>query len=625
MKKLLASVFGIITLFNVGYGQDKEENPDNTGILDEILIQGSRIEIPFSESTRDVQIVTAEEISNLPVQSINELLAYVGGVDIRQRGPFGGQADISLDGGTFEQTLVLINGVKLIDDQTAHLMMNIPIPLQAIDHIEVLRGTAARVYGINALTGAINIVTKNSAQSFLLADFNLASGFKKREEDDKNGVYGGGSIELVGNYAFKKQRHLLAFSQDLYNGQRYNTALNNTRLFYNGKYKFDAKNSIQAMAGYTHNRYGANGFYAAPGDKEAEEISETSIFSLSSTHRLGNFTIKPRISDRYDTDDYRYFKHDLNTARSQHYTNAFSAELNVGLQTDFGDFGLGWETRLSHISSSNMGKHSRDNHGAYVEYRRKFGDKWITTLGAYLNYNTDYDWQTYPGMDIAYTPTTHWKISANVGSAQRLPSFTDLYIDQAPGNVGNPNVRPEKAWQYEGAVAYDKNNFSIKTGYFYRDISDFIDWVRANDSVPYSSDNLGQNKTHGIYTRIRQEFKFGGNQSFGYNLSYNYLNPTINSDSSQESKYILESLKHQFIAGINYLRGNFSVQIQNRWVKRELNSGYDLLDIRAQYQLKSFRLYTDVSNVFNTAYKEAGAVPMPPRWFSIGVKYKLTE
>src|SRR5699024_8500086 len=144
--------------------------------------------------------------------SVNELLAYVGGIDIRQRGPFGGQADISLDGGTFEQTLVLINGVKLIDDQTAHLMMNIPVPIQAIDHIEVLRGTAARIYGINALTGAINIVTKSSARTFLLTDVNMASGFKKREEDDKSGIYGGGSLELVGNFAHKKQRHLLAFS-----------------------------------------------------------------------------------------------------------------------------------------------------------------------------------------------------------------------------------------------------------------------------------------------------------------------------------------------------------------------------------------------------------------------------
>ena len=78
------------------------------------------------------------------MHSINELLAYVGGLDIRQRGPFGGQADVSMDGGTFEQ-LCLIKWDKTLDDQTAHIMMSNPVPVEAIERIEVLRGAAARV------------------------------------------------------------------------------------------------------------------------------------------------------------------------------------------------------------------------------------------------------------------------------------------------------------------------------------------------------------------------------------------------------------------------------------------------------------------------------------------------
>src|SRR5690606_23168265 len=101
--------------------------------------------------------------------------SYISGVDIRQRGPFGTQTDISIDGGTSEQTLVLLNGVKMIDAQTAHNMMNIPVPLSAIDHIEVLRGAAARIYGINALTGAINIVTKKGTRSSVAADVQVGS------------------------------------------------------------------------------------------------------------------------------------------------------------------------------------------------------------------------------------------------------------------------------------------------------------------------------------------------------------------------------------------------------------------------------------------------------------------
>ncbi len=609
------------SFIQLAFGQTQaEENR-----LEEVLIQGNRLETLFSESTRDIQILQQEDIAKLPVHSVNELLAYVGGVDVRQRGPFGGQADISMDGGTFEQTLVLLDGVKLIDDQTAHLMMNIPIPLGAIDRIEVLRGAAARLYGVNALTGAINIVTRKENTSFVAADVRLGSSFRSREEEDRNGIYGGGGVELVGNYATQKQRHLWAISQDLYNGQRYNTALNNTRLFYTGNYKVDPQHAIQTLMGYAHNRYGANGFYAAPGDKDAEEINETFIFSVSSVHKWGRFTLKPRVSNRYDSDDYRYFKHDLDQARSVHYTNALMAELNASFRTAIGEFGWGWESRFSRINSSNIGKHTRDNHGAYAEYKGKYGQKWIATMGAYLNYNTDYGWQVYPGADVAFLPDENWKFSASIGSAQRLPSFTDLYVDQAPGNVGNPDLGSEKAWQYELGGEYTVKTLRVKAGYFYRDISAFIDWVREEENQPYSPHNLGSNKVQGIYGRLQQDFQVRPDQHFGYHVRYHYLSPSMSSVSEGQSKYVLENLKHQLIVGANYTYGPFFFQFENRTLKRELNSSYTLLDVRLQYQKGPSQLYLDVSNVFNTAYREAGAVPMPPRWFSIGMKYRWNK
>lgn len=602
------------------FAQEKTEDK-TANKLEEIVIEGNRLTIPFSESTRDIRVITQEEIQRLPAKSINELLAYVGGVDIRQRGPFGAQADVSIDGGTSEQTLVLLNGIKLINAQTAHNMMNIPVPLEAIDHIEVLSGAAARVYGINALTGAINIVTKKSKTSFVTANVELGSSFEAQAPGDGNGVYGGGSMQLVGNYGGENQRHLFALSQDLYNGQRYNTAYKATRLFYNGAYEFDTNNSIEALAGYVHNRFGANGFYAAPGDKNAEEIAQTAIFSISSEHHFGNFTISPRISDRYDKDDYRYYKHNLNAGRSIHYTNALMAELNASLETEIGDFGFGLESRFGKINSSNIGEHERNNHGAYAEYRNKFFGKLITNVGVYANYNTDYGWQAYPGIDLGYLVTDYWKVSASIGSGQRIPSFSDLYLDQAPGNVGNPNVQPESAWEYEANIEYHKGTFHATAGAFYRNITDFIDWVRPNKNLPYSPVNFGENKVYGIDVHLRQQFYWSNDQEFGYRLSYNYLDPQPMTRDDKQSKYVLQALKHQLIAGVNYSYQDFTVQVTNRYIKRMLNDPYAVLDLRASYQLDAFRLYTDVSNILNAEYKEAGAVPMPSRWFSIGVTF----
>lgn len=614
MKKTII-ICAVLSTFGWAWSQEK------TSDVEEVILQGNRIEIPFSQSTRDVQIITKEEIKKLPAKSINELLTYVGGVDVRQRGPFGTQADISVDGGSFEQTLVLINGIKMIDSQTAHNMMNLPVTLDAIDHIEVLRGAAARVYGINALTGAINIVTRKEKKPFVAVDLFAGSSFKSKEEGDGSGIYSGAGLQVTGNYGDEKQNHLFSAGKTTSNGQRYNSAQEGYKFFYNGNYEINPQHSIQAMAGYTKNKFGANGFYAAPGDKNSEEIVNTSLFSLSSKHKLGQVTISPRISDRYNEDDYRYFKDKLDVARSRHYTNALMLELNGNVKTPIGEFGLGWESRLEKIKSSNIGDRKRDNHGAYAEFKTQIGEKLLANIGAYVNYNSDYGWKVYPGVDLSYLLNQYWKFSASIGSGERIPSFTDLYLNQKPGNVGNPFIQPENAWQYEANVKYTKGNFGLQAGYFYRDITDFIDWVRPDASVPYSPVNFGNNRIHGFYSRIQQNFSISESQKLGVKLSYNFLSPKVIGDTNDQSKYVLESLKHQFISGIHYSINNFNVQIENRWLKRELNDAYNLTDLRLAYQWKALRIYADITNVFDAQYKESGAVPMPGRWYSLGLKY----
>src|SRR5690606_19441233 len=103
-------------------------------------------------------------------------------------------------------------------------------------------------------------------------------------------------------------------------------------------------------------------------------------------------------------------------------------------------------------------EHKRNNHGAYAEFKSHLGDKITGTVGSYANYNTDYGWQLYPGIDLAYSINNHWKISTSIGSGQRIPSFTDLYLNQLPGNIGNEFLKAEKAWNYEGNIQYNKEN-----------------------------------------------------------------------------------------------------------------------------------------------------------------------
>lgn len=620
MKRIGITICIAIATF-ISYAQEIEDSTQ----IESIVIQGNRLQIPFSQSSRNIQIITKEEIARYPVKSINELLAYVGGVDLRQRGPFGTQADVSIDGGSFEQTLVLLNGVKLINSQTAHNTLNLPIPLDAIDHIEVLRGPAARKYGINSLTGAINIVTKKSTKSFVSANAYAGSSFDKKEAGDGNGIYGGGGVQVTGNFGTEKTSHLVAISKDNYNGQRYNTAQNNGKAYYNGSVDFNKNNSMQWLGGYSYSNFGANGYYAAPGDKNSQEIVETGLFSLSSQHKMGRFTLSPRISNRYDEDDYRYFKDKLSVARSKHYTNAMMAEINSSVTTKIGDFGLGLESRFETINSSNIGKHNRNTYGTYAEYKGFYWNKVMVNAGAFVNYNTSYGWQVYPGMDVAYLFYPGWKLSASAGSGQRIPSFTDLYLNQKPGNVGNPNVKPENAWQYEANIQYTHKTLKVQAGYFYRDITNFIDWVRDSSNVPYSPLNIGRNLIQGVNARVSQDFTFNKDHRFGYFVNYNYLLPNYQSSGTGQSKYILETLRNQLIVGVNYSYKSLTFQVNSRFIERIANKAYILLDARVNYEVKGFTTYVDVTNILNAIYKEAGAVPMPPRWFSVGLKYNWTQ
>ena len=130
--------------------------------LDEVQITGSRAPLTASQSAKIVEVISRDDIHRAEAQTINDVLKLATGVDVRQRGGFGVQTDISINGGTFDQITILLNGVPLTSPQTGHNAADFPVSLDDIDHIEVLEGAAARVFGSAAFSGAINIVTKSN-------------------------------------------------------------------------------------------------------------------------------------------------------------------------------------------------------------------------------------------------------------------------------------------------------------------------------------------------------------------------------------------------------------------------------------------------------------------------------
>lgn len=615
------SLLSILLAPTLIYAQDSKRD---TSSIAEVMISENRLQIPFNKQSRNIQIIDKAEIQKLPVKSIIEVLSYIGGVDVRQRGPFGTQADISIDGGLFDQTLILLNGVKISDVQTGHHSMNLPVSLDAVERIEVLKGPAARVYGINALTGAINIITTTSKTNNLSVNLQTGSSFESKEVGDGKGIYAGGTAQAVMNFGTERFRNLLSLGYGKANGMRYNSGAEDKKVFYQSKYHFNENNDVNMMLGYIDNQFGTNGYYAAPGDRESYELVNTFIGSFGSFHRLSdNFIIKPRVSYRNNKDDYRYFKNDLSKARSEHETDAASVEINTLWHSAIGDFGFGLESRSEKIESTNIGNYHRYNHGMYAEYKTEAIQNLYLNVGTYVNYNTQYGWEVFPGVDASYIFANKFKAAFNVGSSQRLPSYTDLYLKQAK-NIGNANLRPESAWQYELNFRYFTSAAYIQAGYFNRRIDQFIDWVSDNPEMVFQAQNLGDNRIDGINVSAGYKLEFNPNSKLNIDASYNYLKPkTKIYDEGVVSKYVLESLKHQAILRANYYVNNINIGLANRWVERELNKPYFISDVKLGYTLADWNIYVDVNNIFNQSYNEVGSILLPKRWFALGVKWNL--
>lgn len=593
--------------------------------LQEVVISENRLQIPFTQQNRNIQVIDRKQIDALPARSINELLSHIGGVDLRQRGPFGTQADVSIDGGTFEQTLILVNGIKVLDAQTAHNGLNLPIPTDAIERIEIIRGPAARIYGINSLTGAINIVTRKPQQPELSAHAYAGTGFQ-RDTAGNGALFNGRGLQLGGTYATSQQQHSLYGGHESGNGYRYNTAFRNHKAYYQGNIQTNTTDALTLMGGYVYNNFGANGFYAAPGDRESQEIVQTALAAIAYHAQLTErFSLSPRVSYRYAYDDYRYFRNDLGRARSQHHGHAVNTEINGTWHTAAGTIGVGAEMRREIIRSSNIGNHDRNNYGLYAEFKTERIRNLLLNAGVYANYNSDYGWQVFPGIDLGYQLSREWKIVAHTGTGQRIPSFTDLYLDQRPGNIGNPLLQSERSWYAEGGIKYSRERLAAQATYFYRNVNDFIDWVRESSDEPWQPYNFQHNRTRGVTFSGNYRVLHDTRVNLMTGVSYTWLSPTFDggNDTGVLSKYAIESLRHQATANLTIGVDHFSATLAGRFNQRISYRSYFLGDVRLAYQFKPLGVYLDAQNVFDVTYIEAGAVPMPGRWISLGVKWAM--
>ena len=234
--------------------------------LDSITITSARIELPFKENSRTITVISSKDILESPATNLAELLQQEAGIDVRRQGVNGMQSDLYIRGGSFDQTLLLVDGIKVEDPQTGHHTLNMALPLEVIERVEIIKGPAARVFGQNAFTGAINIVTKSNTDRINSVGYKLGS-YEQQQVSGTLGAQLGGS-SVIG--------HASVNTSD---GYRYNTDFENQNYFIKGRFNTNV-NPVEMIGYFTERKFGANQFYVVDAPDQYEE-TQSSLVGLS--------------------------------------------------------------------------------------------------------------------------------------------------------------------------------------------------------------------------------------------------------------------------------------------------------------------------------------------------------
>ncbi|MDR1543983.1 MAG: TonB-dependent receptor [Prevotellaceae bacterium] len=603
--------------------------------LQQIDVYGTRNSL-VSEQLRVVYSISKEEIAALPVQDINELLDYLPSIDVRQRGANGTQADLSIRGGTFDQVLILLNGVNITDVQTGHYSLDLPITLGSVEKIEILQGTSMNIFGLSAFSGAVNIITGQTAETkgaaeIVAGDFGLFSAMANLKVVHKKWVFSG------------------AVSHSSANGYTENTDYKMNNVFLQANFKNKKIGNFNFQIGAQTKDYGANAFYSATNTNQFD-ATKTLLGSAQWEKHFGNFAIEASAFYRRHHDRYEWIRN-TPTGRNFHLTDIVGGNVKGAYFSKIGKTSLGVEVRNEHIFSTNLGDSlakpvkiplektdtmfqvgkNRLNINYFVE-QAFFVKIFSASIGVSGNYNAMFGHNFAFGANVGYEFYKNSRIYLNVNRALRLPAFTDLYY-KSRVQTSNPNLKPEENITAELGVKFYHKGFYTNFSAFYRAGKNIIDWLdRKGDGV-----EMWEAKNH---TQINT---FGGEIAVGYRsdkfvrnaeISYSYLNSVSKFDENYQSKYALDYLKHKLSVRFEHkiykgFGASWQYILQERngsYKKNEQDTDYQafgLLDGRIFWQNPRLKFFIEATNILDIKYFDIVGIQQPSRWVKAGVEVRF--
>ncbi len=611
--------------------------------LEEIIVTASKAELTLNQAAQLVTIITKEEIAQQPVQSIQDLLKTIAGIDVRQRGANGVQSDISVRGGTFDQIAILLNGANLTNPQTGHYSFDLPINLSDIERIEIIQGPNSLLYGASAFSGGINIITQKHPKT--KARFNLESGMHELFK-----------AEAGGAWIQPDATHQLSAGYNSSSGYMEDTDYKIFNSLWQSHFQTEQSN-VDLQAGFNSKAYGAGTFYSAAYPNQFDETRSLFASVRGETGKTLKFI--PQLYWNRHWDDFQLYRDGTPDIPSwykgtnHHRSDVYGFNLNMQYHWKPGITNFGGEFRNEGILSSVLGKpldepdgyYTRSDNRSNISYFLSHTFLWrnITLgLGILANDNTSVreDYGFYPNINASYRPYDHLKFFASWNNAMRMPTFTDLYYED-PVQKGNPDLLSEKSSSYELGVNIQYPLLSFYLTGFYMQGEDIIDWVKEKDSEgKFEARNLSTLDKRGFETGldINLEKISSHLQNTNLNIGYMYLDQTQDA-GNLISNYALDYLKHKFTAGLKHpIYKGISANWQFRWQERmgsytkyeDLKKSseveypaYSLLDLKINWELNGFNIYLNANNLFNKSYYDLGNIPQPGFWLSGGLNYTI--
>ena len=539
-----------------------------------------------------------------------DLLQQVSGIDIRRRGVPGTQADLYIRGGGFDQTLLLIDGMKMDDIQTGHHILNLLLPIQLIERIEIIKGPASRIFGQNAFNGAINIVTKS------LPKFDKKQ-FEMLVSNPTFGSFKQFGFLINSRLSLKEKFNAqLTFSRSKSDGYRYNTDYGNDFFFFKSKIKTQ-KNPIIITSGFTEKKFGANGFYASPSATDQYEETQASFLGISTLLGSEKFLIRPKLYWRRGQDEYIYIRNNPSVYRNLHKTNKIYLDFSFSKLFESSRLNFGIDLSNSSISSNNLGDHNRFTTSLYADYTFKTKDNKLSfSPGLSISNFSDMSTHFFPGIDVGYDFNEKINLYANYGKTYRIPTYTDLYYSDR-NTIGNPDLNPEHAITNEIGIKYSNDNIDVSSSFFSRKSSNIIDYVKQSEQDKWEATNIRNLDTNGFDLNFL--YKISTHNSL--RLGYTYLFDKSYVSEVNYSRYAINSLRHQLNTRLALKYSNkITHTLINRFGERSNKVSHVVYDSNLKYKLsENSYFFINVNNIFNEEYYETNLVPMPGRNFLIGV------